>query len=282
MIAVPAGTFMMGDGVSYCGLDERQVTLTGDLWIARSEVTNQEYIDALQWAYDHGKVTATATTVQDALDGSTVELVDLDSGYCEIAFSGGTFSLLDVGQGLNGNHPVKEVSWYGAAAYCDWLSEIEGLPRAYDHSSWLCGGGDPYGATGYRLPTDAEWEYAAQFDDERTYPWGNEAADPTLANYGSTVGWTTASRTYPGGPNIGGELLYDMGGNVWEWCNDWHTCSLGATPESDPTGPASGANRVLRGGGWGYDASNMRCANRLYESPTTTQDYIGFRCARSQ
>ena len=87
------------------------------------------------------------------------------------------------------------------------------------------------------LPTDAEWEYTAQYDDERTYPWGNGAADPTLANYGSTIGWTTASETYPGGPDIGGELIYDMGGNVWEWCNDWYTCSLGTTPETDPTGP---------------------------------------------
>ncbi|MGH2570751.1 MAG: formylglycine-generating enzyme family protein, partial [bacterium] len=170
IVVIPAGSFTMGDGAAACGTDEREVALTRAFLIGRREVTNQEYVDAAQWAYDHGRVTATSLAVLDAVDGSTAELVDLNDLGCEIAFSNGTFLLRDAGHGLNPDHPMKEVTWWGAAAFCDWLSEREGLPRAYDHATWECNGGDPYGAPGYRLPTDAEWEYAAQWDDERIYP----------------------------------------------------------------------------------------------------------------
>jgi formylglycine-generating enzyme required for sulfatase activity len=245
---------------------------------------------ALQWAYDNGHVTATSGSVTDNLDGSSVELVDLDGSGSEIAFSGGVFVLANAGHGAaNGDHPVKEISWYGAVAYCDWLSMIDGLPRAYDHSTWECNGGNPYGATGYRLPTDAEWEYAAQYNDERIYPWGSEVPDCSRANHywwiwGCGVFWTSPVGSYPGGPEILGELLYDMAGNVWEWCNDRHTCSLGTVSATNPAGPSSGAYRVIRGGGWfvGVDYL-LRCANRNYDSPSYPGSRaLGFRCARSQ
>ena len=276
MVLVPAGSFTMSDGEAYCGEDERLVTLTNDFYLGQYEVTNGEYRDALQWAYNQGYVTATASTVQDNLDGSTVELVDLDDSDCEISFSGGTFSL-DSGKE---DHPVIEVSWYGAARYCDWLSLQSGLSRAYDHSSdWSCNGGDPYGATGYRLPTDAEWEYAAQYNDERVYPWGNESPSSVLANYNYDVGWTTPVGNYPAAPAA--LDLYDMAGNVWEWCNDRHVCNLGTTPAIDPTGPGSGSYRVLRGGSWLYRGFSLRCATRYYGSPSGVYGDSGFRCARS-
>ena len=138
-------------------------------------------------------VTATTTSVSDNLDGSTEEILDLDDPDCEIEFSGGVFSLRDAGHGTNGDHPVKEVTWYGAVAFCDWLNLYGGVARAYDHSTWECNGGDPYNAAGYRLPTDAEWEYAARYDDERIYPWGNQQPDCSRANYAGCVGWTTAA-----------------------------------------------------------------------------------------
>ena len=284
MILVQAGSFTMGDGVALCGVDERDVTLTNAFYLGRYEVTNDEYIAALQWAYDNGHVTATSGSVTDNLDGSLAELVDLDDPGSEIAFSGGVFSLVDAGHGsTNGNHPVKEVSWHGSVAYCDWLSMMEGLPRAYDHSTWECNGGNPYGATGYRLPTDAEWEYAAQYDDERIYPWGGEAPDCSRANHdgGNCVGWTSPVGSYPGGPDILGELLYDMAGNVMEWCNDWHTCSLGTASATNPAGPSSGAHRVFRGGGWGGWVDYLRCARRAGNYPAFKSEYLGFRCARS-
>jgi formylglycine-generating enzyme required for sulfatase activity len=280
MVGIPAGSFTMGDGAAVCGTDEREVALTQPFLLGRREVTNQEYLDAVQWAYDQGRVTATPLTVVDAVDGSTVELVDLNDLECEIAFANGTFVLRDAGHGLNPDHPMKEVTWWGAAAFCDWLSEREGLPRAYDHATWECNGGDPYGATGYRLPTDAEWEYAAQWDDERIYPWGNAPPDSTLANYDNVVGWTTPAGSYPGAPSVGGEALFDLAGNLAELCNDWYSCALGTLPATDPTGPPAGTARVLRGGDWAGDG--LRAADRLPGFPANAHDKIGFRCARSQ
>ena len=113
MVTVPAGVFTMGDGTAYCGTQQHQVTLTRDFYLGQHEVTNQEYLGAVQWAYDHGYVTATTTSVRDNLDGSTQALLNL-AGYCEIAFSVGTFTLRDVGYGINPDHPVKQVTWYGS------------------------------------------------------------------------------------------------------------------------------------------------------------------------
>ena len=282
MVLVQAGFFTMGDGVSLCGLQQHQVTLTRDFHLGRHEVTNQEYMDAVQWAYEHGYVTATAESVRDNLDGSTQELLDLD-GSCEIAFSGGTFTLRDVGYGINPDHPVMEVSWYGSVRYCDWLSLQAGLPRAYQHTgNWACNGGDPYGALGYRLPTDAEWEYAAQWDDERIYPWGNEAPDCGRANYFPDpycVGWTSPVGSYPDAPAALG--LSDMAGNVWEWCNDWHACDLGTSPVTDPTGPSSGTCRVEHGGSWHGYPDYLRCSYRNLIPPGDSYAVLGFRVART-
>jgi len=294
MVTVPAGVFIMGDGASFCGVDQHQVTLTRDFYLGQHEVTNQEYMEAVQWAYGHGYVTVTATWVLDNLDGSTQELLCLDSQYSEIQFDGaGGFYLREspsseaqtaYPEGYDPSaHPVKDVSWYGAARYCDWLSVQAGLPRAYEHSGdWACNGGDPYGAQGYRLPTDAEWEYAAQYDDERIYPWGDEAPDCSRANFyysGYCVGWTSPVGSYPDGPAALG--LSDMTGNVWEWCNDWWVCSLGTTPTADPVGPASGSYRVLRGGSWGYDGYYLRCADRGNNNPGVRGSSLGFRSART-
>jgi hypothetical protein len=90
-----------------------------------------EYAKLAQWAYDSGYCTATSARVRDALDSSTQELLDLHSGNCEISFSGGTFTV-DAGKE---EHPVLDVTWYGAVAYCDWLSLLGGLTRAYDHGT---------------------------------------------------------------------------------------------------------------------------------------------------
>ena len=176
---------------------------------------------------------------------------------------------------------MVRVSWYGAAAYCDWLSMQHGLPRAYDHSSWLCNGGDPYGAAGYRLPTDAEWEFAAQHDDERVFPWGDEPPDSSRSScYDSASGSSSVVGSYPAAPESLG--LYDMAGNVWEWCNDWHTCDLDSALVQDPTGPSTGMYRVLRGGGWSSHQPSLRCAGRHRIYPWMTSNGSGFRFARSK
>jgi formylglycine-generating enzyme required for sulfatase activity len=128
MVLVPAGTFTMGDGSAGNGEAEFDVTLTNDFYLDQHEVTNQEYIDAVQWAYDNGHVTVDVNRVYDNLDGSTEDLLDLSSDDCEIEFSevDSTFVLVD---SLLADHPTKVVTWYGAARYCDWLSLQEDPPR---------------------------------------------------------------------------------------------------------------------------------------------------------
>ena len=293
MVLVPAGSFIMGDTISPCAV-EHEVTLTRYFYMGQTEVTNAEYLDALQWAYDNGYVTATTTTVRDNLDGEGRELLDLDSETSEIQFDGaGRFYLRQADFAVehaypNGyeplDHPVIEVTWFGAVRYCDWLSLHAELPRAYEHSGdWACNGGDPYGASGYRLPTDAEWEYAAQFDDERIYPWGTNEPDCSLLNFYHTdycVRWTTRVGSYPAG--LGTLGFTDLGGNIYEWCNDWHRCSLETDPVVDPAGPEDGTTRVLRGGSWNLAAHYQACANRVYDYvPTYCQIHIGFRIART-
>ena len=285
MVSVPYGAFTMGDGVAFCGIEQREVTLTHSFYLGKYEVTNQEYRDVLQWAYDQAPklVTVSGSGVYDNLDGSTVLLLAIGPSQSKISFSGGTFT---VASGWE-NHPVVFVSWYGAAAYCDWLSMQMDLNRVYSHTGdWPCNGGNPYTAQGYRLPTDAEWEYAAQYDDERIYPWGDQPPDCGRANFKSgtyCVGHTTPVGSYAGCPAVGADSLYDMAGNVWEWCNDWHVCSLGTQAESDPVGPSPGSSRVLHGGSW-YDyvaQGNLRCALRNNGGPSLTLNSVGFRCARS-
>ena len=279
VVLVQAGSFTMGDGLAGCGVDEHEVTLTHDFHLCQHQVTNQEYLDAVQWAYDHGYVTATASSVQDSLDGSTAQLVNL-AGGCEIAFSDGVFSLRDAGHGVDPEHPVMDVTWYGAARYCDWLSLMVGSPRAYENDGdWSCNGGDPYSAEGYRLPTDAEWEYAARYDDERIYPWGDEVPSCDLANFQGCVGWTSPVGNCPAGNSALG--LADMAGNVYEWCNDWFSCDLGTDAQEDPTGVETGSSRVARGGSWFNDDSKLACAARSFGSPAGSHRSIGFRAAIS-
>lgn len=279
-VLVPAGSFVMGDGVADCGINQRVVALTHGFYLGQYEVTNREYRDALQWAYDHGYVTADSATVSDNLDGSTEQLVDLDASNCQLSFEREFFH---VAPGKD-NHPVIEISWYGAVAYCDWISMRAGLTRAYNHSDWLCQGGDPYGASGYRLPTDAEWEYACQYNDGRIYPWGNEDPNCGLANFLGCLDVdsprTVSVGSYPAAPSS--LELYDMVGNVWEWCNDWMECDLGESAQTDPTGPTDGTARIYRGASWLNDNyPNLRCSYRRGSAPTSTTSAKGLRIARS-
>ncbi|MBK8168102.1 MAG: formylglycine-generating enzyme family protein [bacterium] len=278
---------MMGSPTTESGRSsnetQHQVTLTRGFSMQATEVTNQQYRDLVQWAYDNGHVTATSASVRDALDGSTQELLDLD-GFpnCEISFSEGTFTV----DAWKASHPVLEVTWYGSVAYCDWLSLQQGLPRAYDHSTWQCNAGSPYTAPGYRLPTEAEWEYACRAGTQTPFNTGFCLAASTEANYNGTypytgcpsgpyLGWTAPVGSYPA--NAFG--LYDMHGNLYEWCNDWYGTYGGTV--TDPVGAGAGSYRVLRGGGWGDYALSCRSAVRAFNGPDGSYGTFGFRPVRS-
>jgi len=275
LVLVTAGSFTMGsseDETGHLG-DEvhKPVTLTNDFHMYSTEVTNQEYAVLAQWALDNGHCTVEDTRLFDNLDGSTLELLDMDGDEdCEISFDGTRF-VVDAGRE---NHPVVEVRWHGAAAYCDWLSLREGLTRAYDHTdpnNWSCNAGAPYAAQGYRLPTEAEWEYACRAGASTPFAGGEITEigcgdEPSLSGMGWYCG-NADGRSHPAAqltPNAFG--LYDMHGNVWEWCNDWyHNSYVGE--EIDPIGPPPGWYKVLRGGGWSDVSRRCRSASRRNPSP---------------
>ncbi len=184
--------------------------------------------------------------------------------------------------------PVENVSWYDAVAYCNARSAAEGLPPAYV----ISGNGDERSvvwnrdADGYRLPTEAEWEYACRAGTTTPFSTG-ENVTVDQANYYGTYpydGYPSGqyrSRTVPVGsfaPNRWG--LYDMHGNVWEWCWDWYgPYADGAA--ADPTGAASGTYRVNRGGGWNDFGRHLRSAYRAAYPPANKTFNLGFRLARN-
>jgi formylglycine-generating enzyme required for sulfatase activity len=175
-------------------------------------------------------------------------------------------------------HPINGVSWFDAATYANWLSEQEGLSLCYNTSNWEV----DWNCTGYRLPTEAEWEKAARGTDGRLYPWGNATPTCDLLNfYGidfGCVGSTTPVGSYPGGVSIYG--AYDMGGNVSEWVNDWFSSSYYSTaPTTDPIGPSAGSNRVFRGDSW--SDGPCRAAQRGGVLPVYREIRFGFRLASS-
>jgi len=282
---IPCGTFMMG---STNGAPQEepvhQVTLTHDFYLSTHEVTNEKYRIALQWAYDHGLVTASSSTVQAYGE----ELLDLDDDWCELTFSGGIFSLREspdhLAQGAypSGydptNHPVKEVTWYGAACYCDWLSLMIGVAGFYNGNWDQTAEHNPYTSLTYRLPTEAEWEYAASYNDDRIYPWGDESPNCDYANYQGCVGWTAPVGNYPTGASQLG--LMDMAGNLWELVGDgWGFYS--SDPQTDPLGSADGEFRMIRGGAWCYSDYYLRCADRMATDPFESDCGQGFRIART-
>lgn len=288
-VAIPPATFMMGSPTTELLRDasetRHQVTLTRGIYVQTTEVTNQQYRDMAQWAYDNGYVTATSAGISDNLDGSTLILKNLGhedgwGGNYEITFSEGVFTC------INPTHPVKYVTWYGSAAYCDWLSLQQGLERAYNHSTWQCNAGSPYAATGYRLPTEAEWESACRAEAQTPYNTGSCLGAGTEANYnggypyvacpaGSYAGWTVPVRSCPA--NAAG--LYDMHGNLGEWCNDRYGTYGGSV--TDPVGPGSGSYRVARGGNWYNYARYCRSASRDADFPYASHGNLGFRPVRS-
>jgi formylglycine-generating enzyme required for sulfatase activity len=271
MVLIPAGPFLMGNSSGDSDITDANPT---DVYISAFFMdTNLVNLSIWQYIYNYAI---------------------LHLGY----------SFYDAGAGNAANHPVQAVNWYDCVKWCNARSEAAGLTPVYytdqDFTQvYRIGDMDAvyvkWSASGYRLPTEAEWEKAARGGlSGRRFPWGNLISEGQ-ANY---QGYTNNFR-YDRGPNgyntaftngvtpytspvgsfdVNGYGLYDMAGNVFEWCWDWY-----GTPYSggtDPRGPASGSVRVLRGGGWNIGADYARCADRLVGYPNGTDSLFGFRCVR--
>ena len=174
--------------------------------------------------------------------------------------------------------PVENVSWFEAVAYCNALSVKEKLPPCYQINGTTVGWADGVKCTGYRLPTEAEWEYAANpVTPPRTVYAGSDTVDG-VAWYSTNSGSTThAVKT----KTANGRGLYDLSGNVWEWVWDWYQANYEALPATDPIGPSTGALRVVRGCSWGSTATDARVAQRSYYAPAFRGINVGFRFVRS-
>ena len=260
MVLVKAGTFQMGNTITDIeGSDNEEpvhtVRLTYDFYIGKYEVTFNEY-----------------------------------DTYCEET---GKSIKRDRGWG-RGERPIIYVNWSEAVAYCNWLSEKEGLAKAYDSEGNLL---DRTGkqttditkVQGYRLPTEAEWEYAARGGHKSTedFKYAGSNTFENIAWCKTRLRKDTVESTYEVGQKAPNELgLYDMSGNVWEWCHDyWDSNYYSQGDKTNPTGPESPASktgyRVARGGAWYFAYVDSRVANRFDCHPNLSSYSNGMRLART-
>ena len=299
---LPAGQFQMGDHYGFVDpehpSDEVPVHTVwiSSLVIGTYDVTNTQYVQFLNSAYSQGLIEVRNGLVY-AKGGADLYMDTYQVlNYSSIGWDGAAFTVVD----FRANHPVG-VTWFGAAAYTNWLSQQQGLQPCYDLTTWQV----DFTKNGYRLPTEAEWEYAGrggQYNPYYIYPWGNDA-DTTKANWPESntpyatgpypwttpvgfyngqlhtkaeFGWPGSQQTYQTADGSNAWGLYDMSGNNWQWVNDWYENPYySVSPYMNPPGPTEAAAspmpdglpyRVMRGGTWynsdAGDPGHGRVSNR--------------------
>ena len=267
MALIPAGSFTMGDNLDGENDATPTVSVTvSAFYMDTNLVSYSQWQPVYNWAASHG------------------------------------YGFDNAGAGKAANHPVQTADWFDTVKWCNARSQQAGLTPVYYTDAGLTQvytNGDlaPYvnwAANGYRLPTEAEWEKAARGGlSGQRFPWGNTISESQANYFGDTVisydfgpNGFNAIGNYPtdsvGTSPVGyfaanGYELYDMAGNVFEWCGDWYGTYAGG---SDPRGPASGSYRMLRGGSWHAYANNERCPDRVISNPSLAYFDIGFRCVR--
>jgi formylglycine-generating enzyme required for sulfatase activity len=316
-VYIPDGQFLMGDSFTEVGSDERPVhTVSLDSFaIGKFEVTNQQYCEYLNSALDSNSIYVSGGMVYGIGNNQPYCHTSTFSSYSQIDYNDVVFSVRTKGGRSMSNDPMVYVSWYGAAAYCNWLSQQEGREQCYNLSTWTC----DFNKHGYRLPTEAEWEYAARgglsgkrfplgdtishtqanyygdssysYDKSTTqgyHPLWNDGIEPYTSpvgffdgamKYKTDYNWPGSSTSYQTTSGANNYGLYDMAGNVCEWCNDWYSSTYySSSPLNNPTGPTSGTYPflVLRGGSWRYRAISSRVAERI-NGPAFQVGTIGFR-----
>lgn len=235
---VPAGPFEMGSDDPDAANDEQPIhtVFLDGYWIDETEVTNNEYIVFLNEIGGHVENCNGFDCISDQVSDPDSRIILADGVYTvEESF---------------GNHPIVEVSWYGAQAYCEWA--------------------------GRRLPTEAEWEKAARGTDGRLFPWGNEF-EANLLNFSGDDRFesTAPVASYPGGASPFG--AFDMAGNAWEWVYDWYDDDYyGRSPEENPMGPEDGTFKIIRGGAHFFRLTRMTF--RVLNRPFDTFLDVGVRC----
>ncbi|MBI5374569.1 MAG: SUMF1/EgtB/PvdO family nonheme iron enzyme [Candidatus Schekmanbacteria bacterium] len=259
MVLIKGGTFDMGDTFGNGGEDEKPAhTIKVDsFYLSETEVTVGQY---REFAKATGYKTEAEKTGGVLFWGGSVWEQKNGTYWDNLGFS------------QSESHPVAGISWNDAVAYVDWLTKKTGKK--------------------YRLPTEAEWEYAAREGGKKIkYSWGNSEPDGTNCNYADSntdFDWsdkkhndrykiTAPVKSYK--PNSLG--LYEMSGNLWEWCSDWYGRQYYKNSTKDnPKGPLSGKSRVLRGGSWFNKPELIRCIYRGMHRPGIGYSNIGFRVAR--
>ena len=245
MVYVPGGTFSMGQTTDQALADCRNYfnDCQGS-WFSDEQPPHSVSLQAY-WI--------DRTEVTNAAYAKCV-----NAGACQppASYSSNTRSSY-YGNSQYADYPVINVNWAQAGSYCEWA--------------------------GVRLPTEAEWEKAARGTEGVTYPWGNSLPTCSLANFGepkNCTGDTSPVESLTSGASVYGAL--NMAGNVSEWVNDWYSATTYAvSQQSNPTGPNSGQERILRSGAWNLNPNFIRTTNRDHQSPNNQKDYIGFRCVSS-
>ena len=248
MVRITGGAFDMGSTTGDSDEEPVRSVTVSCFWMDKTEVTQREYRDIMSAVYGR--------------------------------FSAPSWSS---SHGSGDKNPAHYVNWYDAVLYCNARTKVSGSSdTVYSYASISGTPGNDcvlndlridLSKAGYRLPTEAEWEYACRARTTTDYYWGNGSIGD-YAWYRNNSGSTTHAVAQKL-PNAYG--LYDMSGNVWEWCNDWYG-SYRAGSVTNPTGPGSGSYRVVRGGRWDRDASILRSAARGGNRPDRGNNpYIGFR-----
>lgn len=288
MVLIPAGTFQMGDSlndsVDSYGERPTHTVYVSAFYMDQHEVTQAMWDEVYTWALTQGYSFDNQGSVE--WDGAN--------------------------RSKGPNHPVYHINWHDVVKWCNARSEKAGLLPSYytdvNHTQvYRSGQVDvrnewvKWQGNGYRLPTEAEWEKAARGGLEgRRFPWGDTVSH-SQANYRSYWEFDRPVFAYDVSPTAGfhptytlgghpytspvgsflanGYGLYDVAGNVWEWCWDWWSESYyGSSPGTDPLGPESGFGRLLRGGSWLGASGSLRCAFRTKGHPSGTVINWGFRC----